>query len=628
LTGAGGCGKTRLAIQVALGLVDRYPDGVWLAELAVLANPALAPQVIAESLGIREEPGRPLMATLTDQLRARHLLLVLDNCEHLIEGVAPRVQTLLYGCPNLHILATSREILRIAGEVIYQVAPLSLPNPKHTPAREQLMFYEATRLFIDRASQAYPEFKLTDQNAPLIARVCQRLDGIPLALELAAARVRFLSVEQIAERLHDRFQFLTNSEREALPQHRTLRASIDWSFDLLSEPERRLLRRLAVFAGGGALAAIEAVCGGVEISAPQVLDLLTQLVNKSLVVADRVQGQETRYRLLETIRQYAQERLLAAGELDATRAGHLRFYLQLAEAAEPQLEGAQQAAWLDRLEQDHDNLRTALEWAIATRQTDLGVKLGVALRQFWFMRGYLSEGRMRLEEILARPATTLSLVAQAQALNSAGLLARYQADYAAAQAHIRASLAIQRQLGDEKGIADALSNLGYVTLHQGDDGAAGILYEESLAINRQLGNEQGMADSLSHLALVAFQHGDYATANTLDHQSLVIWRKLGDQQGVAWALNKLGHTAADQGRSGSRAGCIWRVWLSVPNWVTNGASCGRWRVLRVWRPPTDNLSAPSGWREQLRSGVSSLEHRRPRRIAPCWNAGWRPPVRR
>ena len=542
LTGAGGCGKTRLAIQTALSLVGNYADGVWLVELAALSDPDLAPQAIASSVGVREEPGRALLASLSEQLRARRMLLVLDNCEHLIDAAALAARTLLRACPRLQILATSREALRIAGEASYAVPPLSMPDPERPVRREHLLLYEATRLFVDRAALAQPAFRITEQNSELIARVCRRLDGIPLALELAAARLRMLSLEEIAGRLNDRFQLLTGDERGALPQHRTLRASIDWSFDLLTEPERALLRRLSVFAGGGTMPAVEAV-GGADA-----LDLLTRLVDKSLVITEP-QGEATRYRLPETIRQYAQERLAAAGELNATRDGHLRFYLQMAQAAEPELEGAMQGDWLERLQRDHDNLRAALDWAGESGQTDLWLTLSLALRQFWFMRGHLAEGRARLEAILALPAGALLPAARAQALNSAALLARYQADYAGAQAHIREGLAIHRQLGDPKGIADALSNLGYVTLQQGDAATARALYEESLALNRGLGNPQGVGDALTHLAQVAALQNEYDTANALDGESLAIFRQLGDQQGVAWVLHKLGKTAVQQGQA-------------------------------------------------------------------------------
>jgi len=353
LTGSGGCGKTRLALQVAADLVEEFANGVWLVELAALTDPALVPQAVASALGVREEPGRPLLATLSDYLKAKRLLLLLDNCEHLVAACAYLAEALLRACPHLRILATSREALNIAGETVWRVPSLSLPDLLHLPSVEHLTQYEAVRLFIERALISRPDFVLTSQGAPSVAQVCHRLDGIPLAIELAAARVKVLSVEQIAARLDNRFRLLTSGSRTALPRQKTLRAAIDWSYDLLSETERMVLRRLSVFAGGWTLEAAEAICVGEGIEWHEVLDPLMQLVDKSLVMMEE-QGGTVRYRLLETVRQYGRDKLPASGEADVVRGRHRDWYLALAERAEPELLGSNQAVWLERLETEHD----------------------------------------------------------------------------------------------------------------------------------------------------------------------------------------------------------------------------------------------------------------------------------
>ena len=381
LTGSGGCGKTRLSLQAAAELIEEYPEGLWLVELASLTDPGLVPQTLASVLGMREVPGRPLLETLSDYLKARNLLLVLDNCEHLVEACAELASSLLGACPNLKILATSREGLGVAGETTWNVPSLSMPEPQRLPPMESLSQYEAVRLFIERAESVQPGFEVTDQNAPAVAQICHRLDGIPLAIELAAARVRVLSVEQINARLEDRFRLLTGGSRIAMPRQRTLRGAVEWSYELLSEPEHLLFNRLSVFTGGFILEAVETVCAGEGVGADEVLDLLSLLVDKSLVmVGEGVEG-EVRYRLLETLRQYGRERLAAIGEADETLRRHAAFFFALAEeAGQVQSQtialGPQEAAWLDRLEQEHDNLRAALGWCVESGEAETGLRLG------------------------------------------------------------------------------------------------------------------------------------------------------------------------------------------------------------------------------------------------------------
>ncbi|HWE61630.1 MAG TPA: adenylate/guanylate cyclase domain-containing protein, partial [Chloroflexota bacterium] len=488
LTGTGGTGKTRLALAVASTVVDTFEDGVWLVELATLTDPALVPQAVANALGQREEPGRSVLATVIDYLKSRRLLLVLDNCEHLVAACAEVASALLHACAQLHILATSREALDVAGEHRYRVPSLAVPDLGHyLPTPAVMRRYEAVQLFEERARSRRRDFSVTGTNMRAVAQICARLDGIPLAIELAAARVGALPVEGIAARLDDCFRLLTGGPRTVLPRQQTLRASLDWSFDLLSEPERALLRRLSTFAGGCTLAAAEAICAGTGVEEWDVLDLLDQLVNKSLVVLDELpeHGDEPRYRLLETVRHYGQEKLAATpmGEVpERVVVGdrHLGWYLALAEQAEPALVGPEQALWLARLEAEHDNLRAALRHALEHGQREPGLRLAGALWRFWYTRGHLSEGRGWLDELLADGAGAASL--RARALRGAGVLAYNQGDFARAVALTEQSLALYEQLGERQGVAATLNLLGYVAVKQGDGARACTLSEASLAL--------------------------------------------------------------------------------------------------------------------------------------------------
>jgi predicted ATPase/class 3 adenylate cyclase len=545
LTGSGGCGKTRLCLQVAADALEQFPDGVWLVELAPLVDPGLVPQTVATVLGLKEAPGKPIRQTLTDYLKDKRLLLLLDNCEQLLDGCAQLADTLLRQCPQVKILASSREALGMGGEQAYRVPSLSLPDPKQTQTPASVAPFEAVQLFTDRALLARPDFKVTHQNAAVLASICYRLDGIPLAIELAAARVRALSVEEINSRLDQRFLLLTGGSRTALPRQQTLRSLIDWSYDLLNDPEKRLLQRLSIFAGGWTLAAAEQVCGGDGVQDPDVLDLLTSLCDKSMVLVEQNDG-HYRYQLLETVRQYGRERLLESGGGEAVRDRHLDYFLALAEEAEPKLTGAEQAQWLQRLDEEHDNLRSALTWSSGEDATS-GLRLAGALWWFWYARGYFGEGRGWLSGLLAAAPSAQAAAARAKALNGAGRLARQQSDYPAAQALLNESLAIQRKLGDRRGIATSLNNLGLMAWDQGDYPSARTLYEESLAIRRELGDRWGIAVSLNNLGGVAFDEGDYVPARALHEESLAIRRKLSDRRGIASSLGNLGNVAYAQG---------------------------------------------------------------------------------
>jgi predicted ATPase/class 3 adenylate cyclase/Tfp pilus assembly protein PilF len=545
LTGSGGCGKTRLGLQVAADSLERFPDGVWLVELSSLVDPGLVPQTVATVLGLKEAPGEPISQTLTEHLKDRRLLLMLDNCEHLLDGCARLVDTLMRQCPPLTILASSREALGIGGEQAYRVPSLSHPDPKypHTPA--SIAPFEAVQLFADRALLARTDFRVTDQNASTLASICYRLDGIPLAIELAAARVRSLSAEEINSKLDQRFRLLTGGSRTALPRQQTLRSLIDWSYDLLHEPEKLLLQRLSVFAGGWMLEAAEQVCGYEGVAAGDVLDLLTSLCDKSLVVVERNDG-HSRYRLLETVRQYSRERLFESRGGEAVRDQHRKFFLTLAEEAEPTLTGGDQAVWLRCLEEEHDNLRSALEWSHAEAGPETELRLCGALGRFWEMRTHLSEGREWCARALSKADAEERTPERAKVLNVTGTLAWHQADYPAARKMHGESLAIMRELGDRGGIARSLNNLGLVAWDQGDYPSARALHEESLAIRRELGDQGHIARSLNNLGLLAFEQGDFPSAQALHEESLSIVRELDDRSGIATSLNNLANVASAQ----------------------------------------------------------------------------------
>ena len=545
LTGPGGSGKTRLALTVAGEVVEEYEDGAWVVELAPLSDPELVPQAVASVLGVREVPGSPLLKTLADHLLSKSMLLVLDNCEHLIDSSASLAEALLRRCPDLSILATSREALGLTGESSWPVPPLSLPDPRHLPAVESLPSYEAARLFIERAVAVEPGFEPNSQNAMAIAQVCYRLDGMPLAIELAAARVRVLSVEQISSRLDDRFGLLTGGGRTALPRQKTLRAAMDWGHELLPERERILFRRLSVFVSGFTLGAAESVCVWDELEREEVLDLLTSLVDKSLVnVAD--QGNEVRYRLLETIRQYGGEKLRLSGEESALRRRHACFFLKLAEEAEPELKGAQQVEWLDRLEEDHGNLRVAIRWALEEGEIEIALRLTASAAHLRYPRGYLNEGRNQLEVALADG--TGSHAARAKALTEVGWFALEQSDYEQAQRLLEESLIMFRELGDTYGVAHALECLVVAKTRGREYGRAAQLGEESLALYRELGHKWGIAMSLTNLGILAQERGEYERATAHHLESLELLRVLGDSLSVGYVLRLLGQSSLMQGQ--------------------------------------------------------------------------------
>jgi len=547
LTGPGGCGKTRLSLEVAGDLADAYPDGVRLAELAPLTDPESVPQAVADALSVREQPGASPVDEITHALSGERLLLVLDNCEHVVEAAARLAETLIRGCPNLRILATSREALGVAGEAILQVPPLSGPAPGQRPPAEDLERYESVRLFVQRARYRNPAFVLTPQNAGAVAEICARLESIPLAIELAAARVG-LSVEQVAERLDDALGLLTTGGRTAAPRQRTLRGALDWSYDLLIDPERTLFRRLSVFAGGWTLEAAEVVGPGGGIETSDVLDLLSQLVDKSLVVAEAVGEGVVRYRMLEPVRQYARERLAQDGEHEAVRRRHAGWCLAFVEDAEVGLRGPEQAAWVERTKHENANVQAALGWSLEA-EPEKALRLAAMMGYFWYRYGRIAEGQRWLEAVLAR-SEGFETSTRARVLRHAGVLSEEIGLYERAQRLHELGLALYRRLEDQEGVAASLTSLGALTFAVGDLGRAVALTRESLSLKRELGDERGLMSSRNNLGEMLQAAGDLAGARALFEENLESDRRWGDEWGTGVSLLNLGTLSVEQGELG------------------------------------------------------------------------------
>jgi predicted ATPase/DNA-binding XRE family transcriptional regulator len=572
LAGAGGIGKTRLAVETAASLADAYPDGVWLVELAGLPSagikgsrqtdpsvgikgspqtsndPALVAQTAARALGIQEEPNRSPLDTLVAAVAGKRLLLILDNCEHVRVPAAEFAMALLQACTEIRLLVTSRQALEVVHETVWRVPSLSLPKPQGRSlpiSAGAVLTSEAAQLFCARAATAQPAFALTDENADAVASICQRLDGIPLALELAAARVRMLTPGQIAARLDDRLRLLTRGSPGAPARQQTLRAALDWSYDLLSEEERRLLVRVSVFAGGCDLDAAEAVCADDAITPDPMIDLLTDLVDKSLVVVD-YRGEAVRYRLLETVREYAAERLAASGEAEAVQVRLAGWAVELAERAASDVSGLDQADLHNQLEAEHDNLRAVLQWTLSHNQVALGVQIAVALSAFWRRRGHLVEGREWLERLL-RQGGGLPPAIHARAQHRAGSLARYQGDFPAATVYLETALALYREVEDQGGICDALNLLGGIARERSEWAVAEDHFEECLSIARTLDDRGRIANALSGLGVVARWQGRLEVAQVHYEEVLEINRSQGDLSSVATDLNNLARIAQMSG---------------------------------------------------------------------------------
>ncbi len=537
LVGPGGIGKTRLAFEAGRGLVGRYADGVWLVDLSGLDDAELVPQSVAAALGVdldeRAEPSK----VLADALSGRELLLVLDNCEHLIDACAALVQRLLHSCSKLSIVATSREALRVRGERRWPVAPLPVPTP--TDSLLHIARNDAVRLFVDRVRWHQTNFNVAEENAPAICDICRRLDGIPLALELAAARADVLTPEQLTTRLENTLDLLTAGYRESAPRQQTLRGALDWSYQLLSGEEQLVFRRLAVFSGGWTLGMAESICSGGDIAAQEVVRLLSLLSEKSLLQAD-VSGDEARYRLLEPVRQFANERLQASGEVEIVRERHAHRYLALAEEAEPHLTGPSQALWLNRVAREQDNLRAALVFFDTSGDRGSALRLAGALGRFWWTQGFIAEGQRWLSRTLQ--ATKGEHGAERmKAVNAAFTMAHRRGEYAAARSLAQECLKLAQQHDDRSGMGWALTQLGMVAAETGGDQQA--LLEQSLEIFREIGDTRGTAEVLNMLGEIKRAQGDDYVASQLYEESLVLWQSLGDEQYIATVLHNLGRVA-------------------------------------------------------------------------------------
>ena len=542
LTGAAGCGKTRLALRVAAEVTDRYTDGIHCVELARLSDPTLVPHAVAKVLGVVEQRGHSMAEGMLDALHDKHLLLVLDNCEHILSECAQLVKALLTAT-EVEILATSREPLNVPGEMRYPVPPMVLPPIGIAP--KDLSRFDTVQLFVERARAILPGFALTEDNAGVIGSICHRLDGLPLAIELASAHVNVLTVEQIDARLDDRFELLAAATNPTYSHHHTLRAAIDWSHDLLSSSERTLLQRLSVFSGGCSLPAVDAICTGGEVERERLLPLLSSLVNKSLIVADTLQRGEALYSLLETIRQYAQEKLLSSREWEQIHDRHLQYFLRSAEEVAPKLRGQYQQLWLDWLEGEYDNIRAALTWSLESGHIEEGLRISNAIFQFWTIRDYTQEGLAWVERLLAEAGEAISPVVRANATAYASLLAGFRGNISAQTRYGHKAGLLAESAGDEGklALAWALCAQAYGAQGAGDHDIEFALATRGIQLFRELGETYLLGVSLSMWSFTAMSLGKYGEARAMLDESLVVLRTLADPYRIAMALNFSGDLA-------------------------------------------------------------------------------------
>jgi len=595
LLGMGGLGKTRLSLQIAANAMGAHPDGVWFVDLAPIRDPSLVPDTTAQVLGVREEPGRPLTQTLCTHLKPLKVLLILDNCEHVVGACADFANALLRAAPQIRILATTREALRVPGEQTYPVFPLAVPD--RTASVETLSQSEAVQLFMDRAQLQKPGFTLNEKEAPAVAELCARLEGIPLAMELAAARMRSLSVQEINKRLSDRYKLLTGGGRVLLERQQTLRALVAWSYDLLTENEQLLFDRLGVFAGGFDLPAAEAVCGADPLMPEDVLDLTMSLVDKSLVMVRESNG-ESRYRMLETLREYARECLVKRDELAATAARHCDHFLLLAKAGNAGLQGPEQAEWTRRLEAELDNLRAAIALALEGGvDAILAVKFEVALTGFRIFRGYSTEGRNNIRAALALPAVQASDIAHAHALYVGAALANSQSDHATARRMLEACLMLRRGLGNPVDIAATLSTLSLVRLYEGDANRAREGEEEALGIFRELGDRIGEAIGLQHIGEICMELADHDNARRHFEQCLDIARSIMHRELESECERMLGELALDQGDIPAARG---RLMRSLE--VCRNAEDKRGEATALWWTGKTDLASGDGDSARVKLG--------------------------
>jgi predicted ATPase/class 3 adenylate cyclase len=556
LTGPGGTGKTRLALRIAAESAEAFRDGVVFVALSALEDPSLVASTAAAALGVKEEPGRPILASLSERLAGMEVLLVLDNYEQLL-GAAALVGELLAAGPGVRILVTSRAPLRVAGEHEYQVRPLALPDPGAGATPEELATSEAVALFVERARAIDPRFALTDENAGAVAEICTSLDGLPLAIELAAARTRVLSPHALLERLGTSLPLLTGGPRDRPERHRTLRAAIRWSYDLLEPDGQAMFRRLAVFAGGWSLEAAEAVCSPRGADGLDTLDTLEALVEQSLVRPVGDASPEPRFRMLLTIREYGLELLAASGEERELRSRHALFFLAFAEAAGRELTGPHQTAWLDRLERDHDNLRAALRWAVESDQAETGLLIAAAIWRFWQLRDHLAEGEARLTELLEAPSASAATPARAAGATALASVVYWRGDYAAARERYEEALALHAALGDAAAAADVGSSLGWVAAATGDWAAARRRFGQAAESARARGDRTRLGFALHGLGMSAHRDGDQPTARAALEEAVALLRASGDTFGLANALYDHGRVLVTEGdHDGGRASLL------------------------------------------------------------------------
>jgi predicted ATPase/DNA-binding CsgD family transcriptional regulator len=562
MTGPPGIGKTRLSIEAAARLVDNFSDGVWFISLAPITDPALVASAIAQALGLKESGARPLSESLTEHLLDKQMLLLLDNFEQVVEA-APLVAEMLAAAPGIKVLVTSREVLHVRGEQDFPVPPLALPpqgakdfqGGEEPPlSYDRLTQYESVQLFTQRASEAKLDFTLAPENAQAVAEICRRLDGLPLAIELAAARVKVLPPQAMLERLApaskyaSSLQLLTGGARDLPARQQTLRSAIEWSYDLLNEKEKRLFRRMAVFRGGCTLAAIEGVCNAGKDLDFEPLDGVASLLDKSLLKQEMGEEADPRFFMLETILEYAGEKLRESREEAAVRRQHALYFAKFAEHVQPLLVSSEYEVWLARMDTEHDNIRAALQWTLAPEgDARVGLQLAASLRHFWSIHSYYHEASEWLHKVLARPGAQERTALRGMALAGAGAVAYMMSDYASSRSLYEESLALFRELGDKQGIAEALDGLGEIATEVGDYETAVPLLEEFLALNLELGDKRGIANSLIQLGWAALRPGDYTLAVARLEEALRLLRQLGDVPNSALALAGLGEIALRQG---------------------------------------------------------------------------------
>jgi non-specific serine/threonine protein kinase len=568
LSGIGGCGKTRLAIELARMVVPSFPDGVWFVDLAPVAEPERVATAVATTLAVREEVGKPIDETVAHHLADRQLLLVLDNCEHVVAACATLAERFLMAAPGVRALITSREGLGIAGERVVPVRSLASPPVGSIQAPGAIAEFEAVRLFVDRARHMAPNFALNDANAAAIAEICHRLDGIPLALELAAARIRMLSVEQICAKLDDRFRLLTGNLR-AMSRHQTLLATMQWSYDHLTPVQQQLLRRLSVFAGGWTLDGAVRIAGE-ALDEYEVLDRLARLADQSLITIQRVEDGTTRYSMLETVRQYAQERLNEAQETESTRNRHVDFYVALAEQAEPELVGREQSTWLARLDVERENFVAAHAWCNSMDEfAPLALRLVHSLNQYWVKRAQMALGHRLTVRALMQPGVDTGNLSHCRALWAAAVFAYFMGRYAEARDWVEQSLTIAREIREERNVVEALRLLGYVVLALGDRELARQRFEEALGLARQAGDKRQLASALNALAVWHSAEGDLDKSEPLFEGALGIERELADPGSIAIGLTNLAFVSTHRGL-GERARVMLREGLAIADEIGLG----------------------------------------------------------